>query len=69
MRPGQPESEAEAIARVAIDGHVLNLKFRRYDDGWRWEFAETKAGGWIAPDVVAQQLTTAAVAWTTVQFE
>lgn len=52
----QGDSAAEAIARVSIDDNVLNFKFRRYDDGWRWEFAETKAGGWIAPDVVAQQL-------------
>lgn len=52
----QGDNGTEAIARVKIADQELSFKFRRYDDGWRWEFAETKTGGWVAPDVVASQL-------------
>src|SRR5262249_37613613 len=43
-------SPTEAVVRASISGEMTNLKFRRYDTGWSWEFVETKAGGWIAPD-------------------
>jgi hypothetical protein len=46
----------EAIVRTAIGDSVYSFKLRKYDDGWRWEFAETKSGGWAAPDVVVGQL-------------
>jgi hypothetical protein len=34
----------------------MNLKFRRFDKGWAWEFVETKTGGWITPDVAIGQI-------------
>lgn len=43
-------SDTEAIVRATIADQTINLKFRRYDTGWTWEFMETKGGGWIAPD-------------------
>lgn len=43
-------SPTEAIVRATIAGETTNLKFRKYDTGWTWEFQETKGGGWIAPD-------------------
>jgi len=43
-------SDTEAITRTKIGDAVVNLKFRRYDTGWMWEFVETKGGGWIAAD-------------------
>jgi hypothetical protein len=39
-----------------MGGRTANLKFRRFDKGWTWEFVETKAGGWIAPDVAIGQI-------------
>jgi hypothetical protein len=59
---------AEAIVRATIAGRTTNLKFRNFDNGWTWEFVETKAGGWIAPDVAIGQIreevrTAAAAAW------
>jgi hypothetical protein len=61
-------NEAEAVVRATIAGATTNLKFRRFDSGWTWEFVETKAGGWVAPDVAIGQIreekrTIAAVAW------
>jgi hypothetical protein len=58
----------EAIVRATIAGTTTNLKFRRFDTGWTWEFVETKSGGWIAPDVAIGQIreeqrTVAAAAW------
>jgi len=44
-----PTSNTEAIARTHIgDQPVVNVKFRRFDDGWHVEFIETKTGGWTA---------------------
>ena len=58
----------EAIVRATIAGTTTNLKLRRFDTGWTWEFVETKAGGWVAPDVAVGQIreeqrTIAAAAW------
>jgi hypothetical protein len=58
----------EAVVRAAIGGQTTNLKFRRFDKGWAWEFVETKTGGWVAPDVAIGQIreehrAIAAVAW------
>lgn len=53
-------SDTEAITRTKIVDQILNLKFRRYDNGWRWEFAETKGGGWIAAEEVLGSLQEAA---------
>ena len=50
------QGSTEAIARATIAGHTANLKFRKYDSGWTWEFVETKAGGWISPDVAMSQI-------------
>jgi hypothetical protein len=47
---------SEAVVRASIAGAVTNLKFRRFDTGWAWEFVETKSGGWIAPDVAIGQI-------------
>jgi hypothetical protein len=49
-------SASEAIVRTTIAGETLNLKLRKFDTGWTWEFAETKGGGWIAPDVAIAQV-------------
>lgn len=46
----------EAIVRTTIAGETMNLKLRRFDTGWTWEFAETKGGGWIAPDLAVAQV-------------
>jgi hypothetical protein len=59
---------AEAVVRATIAGQTTNLKFRRFDKGWAWEFVETKTGGWVAPDVAVGQIreerrTVAALAW------
>jgi len=51
-----PTSSAEAVVRATIGGQTTNLKFRRFDKGWTWEFVETKSGGWIAPDVAIGQI-------------
>lgn len=61
-------SPTEAVVRATIADNNLNLKFRRFDKGWTWEFVETKAGGWIAPDVAMGQIreeqrAAAALAW------
>lgn len=61
-------AETEAIVRATISGTTTNLKLRRFDTGWTWEFVETKSGGWIAPDVAIGQIreeqrTAKAVAW------
>lgn len=61
-------SPTEAVVRATIAGATTNLKFRRFDTGWVWEFVETKAGGWISPDVAIGQLreeqrNVAATAW------
>jgi hypothetical protein len=49
-------SPTEAIVRATIASETVNLKFRKYDTGWAWEFVETKGGGWIAPDVGVGQI-------------
>jgi len=49
-------NDSEAVVRATIAGNTTNLKFRRFDKGWTWEFVETKAGGWIAPDVAIGQI-------------
>jgi hypothetical protein len=41
----------EAIAKTDVNGSIMNLKLRRYDKGWQWEFAETKGGTWIEPSL------------------
>lgn len=61
-------SQTEAVVRATIADNTLNLKFRRFDNGWTWEFVETKSGGWIAPDVAMGQIretqrAVAAAAW------
>lgn len=63
-------SSAEAIVRATVAGQTTNLKFRRFDTGWTWEFIETKAGGWVAPDVAVGQIReehriVAAIEWAT----
>jgi len=47
---------SEAVVRATIRGRTANLKFRRFDKGWTWEFVETKAGGWIATDIAIGQI-------------
>jgi hypothetical protein len=49
-------AENEAVVRAKIADHSINLKFRRYDTGWTWEFVETKSGGWIAPDAAIAEI-------------
>jgi hypothetical protein len=49
-------SQTEAIVRATIAGQTSNLKFRKFDTGWAWEFMETRNGGWIAPDVGVGQI-------------
>ena len=44
------------MVRATIRGRTANLKFRRFDKGWTWEFVETKAGGWIATDIAIGQI-------------
>lgn len=61
-------SNTEAVVRATIAGNTANLKLRRFDTGWTWEFVETKAGGWVAPDVAIGQIREeqrgiAAAAW------
>ena len=61
-------SPTEAVVRATIAGATTNLKFRRFDTGWAWEFVETKAAGWVAPDVALGQIreeqrVVAAKAW------
>lgn len=61
-------NDAETVVRTTIAGRTTNLKFRRYDTGWKWEFVETASGGWIAPDVAIslireEQRTVAAANW------
>ena len=52
----QAKGAVEAIAKVDVNGTSYNFKFRRYDKIWRWEFAETVGGQWIAPDVVMGEI-------------
>jgi hypothetical protein len=47
---------SEAIVRATLLGHTTNLKFRRFDSGWTWEFVETKVGGWIPPEAAMVEL-------------
>ncbi len=49
-------NDTEAIVRATIAGHTTNLRLRRFDTGWTWEFVETQSGGWIAPDVALGQI-------------
>lgn len=49
------DHEAEAKARVHIAGAALNVKFLRYDDGWRWESAHWH-GDWVSAELVAAEL-------------
>ncbi|MBA2257730.1 MAG: hypothetical protein H0W18_02430, partial [Acidobacteria bacterium] len=49
-------SESESITKTRVGDSTYNLKFRRYDKDWRWEFVETKGGGWIAADELLDQL-------------
>jgi hypothetical protein len=49
-------NDSESIVRASVRGRTMNLKFRRFDSGWTWEFVETKAGGWITPDVAIAQI-------------
>jgi hypothetical protein len=65
-------SDSESVVKATIAGQAVNLKLRRYDKGWAWEFAETKAGGWIAPDVAIAEIrethrAEAAKAWADTQ--
>jgi hypothetical protein len=46
----------EAIVRARFGSTVLNLRLRRYDTGWVWEFAETVAGGWVTPEKAVEQI-------------
>jgi hypothetical protein len=49
-------NDAETVVRTTIAGKPTNLKFRRFDTGWKWEFVETNSGGWIAPEVAISQI-------------
>jgi hypothetical protein len=49
-------SPTEAFVRASFAGSTTNLKFRRFDTGWTWEFVETKTGGWVAPDVAIGEI-------------
>ena len=51
-----PTSDTESVVHATINGRSLNLKFRRFDKGWTWEFVETRAGGWVAPDIAVAQI-------------
>ena len=67
-------NDTEAVVRASIDGATANLKFRRFDKGWTWEFVETKAGGWVAPEVAMSQIreehrVVAAAAWAKQNIE
>lgn len=46
----------EAIVRATLLGRTTNLKLRRFDSGWTWEFVETKVGGWIPPETAMAEL-------------
>lgn len=48
--------ENEAIAKTTVNGAEMTLKFRRYDNGWRWESAETKVGAWLAAAETVKQI-------------
>jgi len=45
----------EAIVRATLLGRTTNLKFRRFDSEWTWEFVETKVGGWIPPEAAVME--------------
>lgn len=49
-------SDSEAITKTRLGEDLYNLKFRRYDNDWKWEFVETKGGGWIAADELLDEL-------------
>ena len=49
-------SPTEAIVLTTIAGETMNLRLRKFDTGWTWEFAETRAGGWISADVAIGQI-------------
>jgi len=63
-------SDSEAVVRASVGGQTTNLKLRRFDTGWTWEFVETKAGGWISPDIFLGEVhererVQAAASWAT----
>jgi hypothetical protein len=67
-------SPTETIVRATIAGEAVNLKFRKFDQGWTWEFVETATGGWVAPDVAIGQIrekhrTSAAAKWAEQQMD
>ncbi len=67
-------SDSEAITKTRIGEAVFNLKFRRYDSDWKWEFVETKAGSWIAAEQLLDELqekrrVTRAEAWAAEHIE
>jgi hypothetical protein len=67
-------SATETIVRATIAGEEVNLKFRKFDKGWTWEFVETATGGWVAPDVAIGQIreehrTSAAAKWAAQRAE
>lgn len=55
----QEAGRNEAIVKARIDGIPLNLKFRKYDQGWSWEFVETRGGLWISPELAMGQVRSA----------
>ena len=46
----------ESIARVSINGAEMRLRFRLYDNGWKWESAETTVGNWVAASETVKQV-------------
>jgi hypothetical protein len=67
-------NDSESVVKATIAGQTVNLKLRRYDRGWAWEFVETKSGGWVAPDVAIAEIreklrSVAAQAWAEMQRE
>ena len=52
----QAEGAAEAIVKAKVNAATMNLKLRRYDKGWQWEFAETNGGSWIAPHLALEPM-------------
>jgi hypothetical protein len=46
----------QAIVRATLLGQITNLKLRRFDSGWTWEFVETKTGGWMPPETAMREV-------------
>lgn len=52
----QASGSTEAIVRAVIAGTRLDLKMRKFDNGWSWEAVETKGGNFVTTDVAMAEL-------------